>query len=72
MSTLRAARDARLFGTENPVIALFGAQDFDRCPPDRCRERPRAPIEVNLIKAVCDPTPTSQCAIRLWHPCADV
>jgi hypothetical protein len=72
MSTLRAARDARLIGTENTVVALFGAQDFDRCPLDPCREGPRAPTDVNLIEAVCDPTPTSECAIRLWHPCANV
>jgi len=30
------------------------------------------PIEVNLIEPICDPTPASQCAIRLRHSCTDV
>jgi hypothetical protein len=28
-------------------------------------------IEADLIDAVCDPTPASRRAIRLWHPCVD-
>jgi hypothetical protein len=30
-----------------------------------------APMSADLIYAVCDPTPASRRAIRLWHPCVD-
>ena len=33
---------------------------------------PKGPIEADLIEAICDPTPTSGRATRLWHPCIDV
>jgi hypothetical protein len=33
---------------------------------------PKGPIEADLIEAICDPTPTSRRATRLWHPCIDV
>jgi len=54
--------------TQNPLSSASWTMPYGQAAVND----PKGPIEAGLLDAVCDPTPTSWLAIRLWHPCVDV